>query len=468
MGAVMQHFPIFLDTAHIDIAVHGSGEVALAKLRILVKTHARLTVFAPDPEPALLDFLDENGLQARFHAPTAADLTGMRLVYGATADSEADARTAALARSAGALVNIVDNLEGSDFITPAMVDRAPVTIAIGTEGAAPVLARAIKTDLEARLPQGLGPLARAGKLFRPHAEALPMGRARRDFWADYYFRSGPEVLAEVGEGLLDHALRDLLKQHLAGDAAPGRVDLVGAGPGDPELMTLRARQLLDRADVVIHDRLVPQPILDLARREATFVPVGKQGFGPSTPQDEINAAMIAHAQAGALVVRLKGGDAGVFGRLDEETEALSAAGINWTVTPGITAASAAAAAIGTSLTRRGRNADLRLIAAHQVQGLAEHDWQSLSRPGAVTAIYMGKRAARFVQGRLLMHGADPATPVTVVVNASRPDQRILLSRLDRVAADLVAASVTGPAILLVGLTPARAEAAQPLRLTETG
>lgn len=451
----MQHFPIYLDLADARVAIAGNGAFALAKLRLLVRTPARITLFAPAPEADLESAAADFNVALVRHEAGAAHLAQVRLAYAAHGDAVADARFARLARAAGALVNVVDNLEASDYITPAIVDRAPVTVAIGTEGAAPVLARAIKTDLEDRLPQGVGPLARAGKLFRPRAELLPQGRRRRDFWADYYFRTGPQVLAEAGEELLDHALHALLEQHLNPGDEPGRVDLVGAGPGDPELMTLKARRLLDAADVVIHDRLVPQAILDLARREALFVPVGKQGFGPSTPQDDINAAMIAHAQAGARVVRLKGGDASVFARLDEETDALSAAGIAWAVTPGITAASAAAAAIGRSLTRRGRNADLRLMTAHDMQGYAEHDWQTLAMPGAVAAVYMGKKAARFLQGRLMMHGAAPTTPVTLVENAARPDQRIIASRLDRLAAD--AARLTGPAILLFGLGPARAE-----------
>lgn len=456
----MRHFPIFLDLADRLVVIAGNGPMALAKLRLLQKTEARIALFAPAPEPDLE--AAARGVALIRREARLDDLRGAALAYAAHGEAGADARLAALARAAGVPLNVVDNLEGSDFITPAIVDRDPVTVAIGTEGAAPVLARALKTDLEASLPQGLGPLARAGKLFRAEAEALPQGRARRDFWADYYFRTGPQVLAEAGEELLDHALHALLDQHLALAPETGRVDLVGAGPGDPELMTLKARRLLDAADVVIHDRLVPAAILDLARREATFVAVGKEGFGPSTPQDEINALMVLHARAGSRVVRLKGGDASVFGRLDEETGALSEAGIDWSVTPGITAASAAAAAIGASLTRRGRNSDLRLLTAHDVEGFAEHDWRALARPGAVAAIYMGKRAARFLQGRLLMHGADPATPVTLVENASRPDQRVLAFRLDT----LSAADLQGPAITLLGLAPARAAAVLPALIEE--
>ncbi|MBR3370323.1 MAG: uroporphyrinogen-III C-methyltransferase [Rhodobacteraceae bacterium] len=450
----MQHFPIFLDTAQADIAVIGNGEAALAKLRLLFKTQARITVFAPTPEPDLAQAVHAHGHSLIHRAPQAQDLAGMRLVYSATEDDTLERANAALGRSVGALVNIVDNLAGSDFITPAMVDRDPVVVAIGTEGAAPVLARAIKKDMEDRLPAGLGKLAQAGKAFRPHADALPRGRARRDFWAEYYLQAGPDLMAHPDDQSLQSALFALRDKHLGVNGATGRVDLVGAGPGDPELMTLRARRLLDRADVVIHDRLVTPAVLELARREAVFIAVGKEGFGPSTPQAQINALMVDHARQGAHVVRLKGGDAAIFARLDEETDALDAAGIDWGVTPGITAASAAAAAIGRSLTRRGRNTDLHILTAHDKDGIADLDWAALARPGAVAAIYMGKRAARVIQGRLLMQGADAATPVTLVENASHAVQTVTPCRLDTLAQTVQA--LQGPVVMLLGLTPARA------------
>lgn len=446
----MQHFPIFLDLAGARVIVAGGGEAALAKLRLLMKTAARLEVFATNPDAELEALASDGRIALHRRALVTGDVLGARLVYGAAEDKVEDARVAALGRAEGALVNIVDNLEGSDYITPAIVDRDPVVVAIGTEGAAPVMARALKADLEARLPVALGLLARVGKAFRAAADALPMGRRRRDFWAEYYDTIGPRA-AEKGEAALTPALEALLARHLALAPTAGRVDLVGAGPGDPELLTLKARRLLDRADVVIHDRLVPGAILELARREALLIAVGKEGFGPSTPQSEINRLMVEHAARGAHVVRLKGGDPSVFGRLDEETEALDGAGIDWAVVPGITAASASAAALGQSLTRRGRNASARLVTGHDVQGYAEQDWQALARPGAVAAVYMGKRAARFIQGRMLMHGAAPETPVSVVENASRPDQRILpatLASLPQVVADLA-----GPAVLLLGIAP---------------
>lgn len=236
--------------------------------------------------------------------------------------------------------------------------------------------------------------------------------------------------------------------------APGQVTFVGAGPGDPDHLTLKALRALSEAEVVIHDRLVGPGVLALANPQARLIDAGKEGFGPSTPQSDINALIVAHAAAGARVVRLKGGDSGIFGRLDEEIEALEAAGLGWSIVPGLTAAAVATAGIGQSLTRRGRNASVRIVTGHDVAGFAEQDWRGMARPGEVTAIYMGKKSARFVQGRLMMHGADPATPVTIVENASRADEQVVATTL----ADLPQAlgPIAGPAVILYGLAPRRA------------
>lgn len=461
----MKHFPIFLAMENQRLVLSGGGAAALAKLRLLLKTEARISVHAPDPAPEIIAWALTGRLTLIRRALEPGDVAGAALFYAADEDPAEDARTAAIARAEGALVNIVDDLSDSQFITPAIVDRDPVTVAIGTEGAAPVLARAIKREMEERLPPTLGALARIGKSFRRAAEALPFGRKRRDFWAEYYFRAGPRGLAEGGAEGAEAALDDLLAAHL--DAAPraGHVALVGAGPGDPELLTLKARRVLDEADVILHDRLVAPEILDLARREAVMVDVGKAGFGPATAQSAIAALMIDHAKSGAQVVRLKSGDPVIYGRLDEELTALDAAGIAWSIVPGITAASSAAAGIGQSLTQRGRNSALRILTGHDTEGFAEQDWAALARPGTTAAIYMAKRGARFLQGRLLMHGAGPQTPVTIVENASRPDQAVLESSLATLAADLDRADISGPAILLYGLAP-RAGLAQIAQLPE--
>ena len=453
----MRHFPIFLNLRGRRVVVSGAGECAVAKLRLLLKTEARVTVFGAEPVNQVLDWAREGRLTLVERAIDEGDAVCAALVYGANEDAAEDARAVEIGRRAGALTNIVDNLEDSQFITPAIVDRDPVTIAIGTEGAAPVLARRIKADLEERLPATLGKLARIGQAFRPRAEALPMGRKRRNFWSRFYFERGPEALKD-GEGAAELALEELLSEELAGRDKPGHVWLVGTGPGDPELLTLKARRLLHEADVVIHDRLVPQPILELARREATVIEVGKIPYGKSWKQEDINALLVEHGK-GSQVVRLKTGDPGIFGRLDEEMDALDEAGIAFDIVPGITSAAAAAAGIKVSLTKRGRNGALKILTGHDVNGFAEHDWRDLAKPGAVAAIYMGVRAATFLRGRLMIHGAAEDTPVTAIENASRPDQRVIASSLIDLPETLEKAAPTGPVMLFLGLSPRAAEIA---------
>lgn len=241
-------------------------------------------------------------------------------------------------------------------------------------------------------------------------------------------------------------------------AAPSvAVTFVGAGPGSAQHLTLGAFRALQGADVVVHDRLVGAEVLALIPAHVRRIDVGKEGFGPSTSQDHINATLVAEGLSGARVVRLKGGDVGIFGRLDEEIEALEAAGLSFAILPGLTASTVAAATIGQSLTRRGRNASLRIVTGHDMEGFAEQDWRGMARAGEVTAIYMGKKSARFLQGRLMMHGATAETPVTLVENVSRPDQRIIAATLATLPD--AAAGLQGPAVILYGLAPRRAASA---------
>ncbi|PSL20448.1 uroporphyrinogen-III C-methyltransferase [Shimia abyssi] len=234
---------------------------------------------------------------------------------------------------------------------------------------------------------------------------------------------------------------------------PGQVVFVGAGPGDVELLTLKALRALQNADVVIHDRLVGADVLALANPSAQLINVGKQGFGPSTDQEHINALIVRHARASLRVARIKGGDCALFARLDEEIDALDAADLPYTIIPGITAASSAVASIGQALTKRGRNASVRLLTGHDTKGFADQDWQALARPGEVAAIYMGLKAARFIQGRMIMHGANPDTPVTIVENASRPDERVIVTSLANLPDALQTLTSGAPALTLFGLAP---------------
>lgn len=238
----------------------------------------------------------------------------------------------------------------------------------------------------------------------------------------------------------------------------GHVTLAGAGPGSVDHLTLAVARALGAADVVLHDSLVSAEVLALIGPQALVIETGKRGFGKAMAQAEITTLLLTFAREGRDVLRLKSGDPGVFGRLGEELDALEAAGIGYTVLPGITAASAAAASLGQSLTERGRNKELRLITGHDAEGYAEADWATLARPGAVAAIYMGKAAARFIQGRLMMHGAAPETPVTLVENASRPDERVLAATL--ASLPQAAAGLNGPAVILLGLAPRAARSAK--------
>ncbi|MEN0001522.1 MAG: siroheme synthase CysG [Pseudomonadota bacterium] len=447
----MRHFPIFMNLEGHRVIVSGAGETAVAKLRLLLKTRAHISVFGDNPDDQIGVWAAQGRINFIERPLEVGDALCARLFYAANDDEAEDRRVAALAHADGALVNIVDNLDESQFITPAIVDRDPVTVAIGTEGAAPVLARKIKADLEEQLPSDLGVLARIGQAFRSRANLLPMGRKRRDFWTRFYFGAGAKALEKGGEQAAHQLLEELLTDAIERREAPGRVSFVGAGPGDPDLLTMKARRALHEADVVLHDRLVSAEILELARREAKIVETGKKGFGTAWKQNDINALMIEEARSGAHVVRLKSGDPSVYGRLDEEIAALHEAGIGFDVVPGITSASAAAASIGQSLTRRGRNSALRFITAHDMDGFADHEWAALARPGAVTAIYMGVKAAPHVVAQLLAHGATADTMVTVTENVSRQSQQTVSCALPDLPKRLAEARIIGPAVILIGM-----------------
>ncbi len=450
----MKHFPVYLNLCGRRVVVAGCGETAVPKLRLLMKTEAEIAVFGENPHEDVLAWAGMNQLRHHLRPVARDDISGAALVYCASGLTAEDARVAGIADELGVPANIVDNLEDSAFITPAIVDRDPVTVAIGTEGAAPVLARKLKAQIEELLPSATGMLAHVGKSLRPMVRGIPPGRERRAFWTDFYSGTGLRAFVRDGEDGARRAFGRLLAGEHAPDPHQGRVSFVGAGPGDPELLTLRARNRLHEADVVIHDRLVPEAILDLARREALVINAGKKGFGPSCRQSDINELTARHAAAGNHVVRLKSGDPSIFGRLDEETEALKDAGIEFEVVPGLSAAFAAAASFGASLTRRGRNSEVSFVTGHDADGPAELDWKGLARPGAVAAVYMGRRAAKFIRGRLLMHGADGGTPVTVVENASLPRQKRIATTLIDLPTELDSLRTSGPVVLLIGLAPA--------------
>ena len=448
----MKYFPVFLDLRNAELLFIGGTDGVLAKIRLALKTEAHLTVIA-DVVEADIKTLADSGRLAWFHRHFEfSDLKSQRIVYISTGSPVADMIVSGFARDAGMLVNVVDDPANSNTITAALVDRDPLVIAIGTEGAAPVMARRIKAELEARLSPRLGNLVAAAARLRARVSHDIPSNIRRTLW-DRFFSPAGEAAELLGEAALDRHFETLL----SGVDAPraGRVILVGAGPGDPELLTLKARKALHEADVILYDRLVDPRILELARREAKLVEVGKtSGKDSSWKQADIEALMIEEARGGATLIRLKSGDPMVFGRADEEIAALEAAHISVEVIPGITAAVAASAVLKRSLTQRGRNSSFTLLTARDMQSFAEYDWDNLAKPGRVFAIYMGVEACAFMQGRLLEHAADAQTPVHIVENVSRPNQVICSGTLAELSHLVQRTAIKGPAIIFIGLARA--------------
>ena len=450
----MRVFLASIPLEHSRVAVIGAGEPALAKLRLFADSPAELAWYAPEGEPAALE-IPPNAPVPVPRAPTPLELRGVRLVFIALSDPEQLRQTLALARASGAQVNVVDQPVLSDFHTPALIDRDQVVIGVATGGSAPILARDLRARIEAVLPQGIASVARlAGELRSTVQEKIPDFIGRRRFW-ESAFRSPAADLA--AEGQMAEARRAMVRLlNRAADpeakAAPGVVHIVGAGPGDPELLTLKALRALQDADVIIHDRLVSPEVLDRARRDARRLYVGKARGDHCVPQDQIEALMIAEARAGHRVLRLKGGDPFVFGRGGEELEAVRAAGIEVIVVPGITAALACAATTGIPLTHRDHAQAVTFVTGQPKPDGQAPDWVRLAAPNHTLAVYMGAGQAAAIQQALLEAGRDPDTPVAVVENGSRPDQACRTGRLDGLARLVEAEVPTGPALLFIGET----------------
>ena len=448
----MRYFPIFVDLKGRRVVVVGGGEEATRKVRLLLKTDALIEVIANELHPELADGSRIQWIAKSFRPDL---LDGAVLVY--SADPQLNAEVSAAAQARGIPVNAVDQADISTFIIPSIVDRDPVIVAIGTEGTAPVLAQGIRGKIDALLPQSLGNLARKAASLRAFvATKVPHGNRRRSFWQQFF--SGPlqeAVLADDAAGFELH-----FQQALSGNATPaaGRVSLVGAGPGDPELLTLKAHRRIQEADVIVYDRLVSDGVLEMARRDAIRIPVGKTPFEASPSQREINDVLLREAQKGLHVVRLKGGDPYVFGRGGEEQAFLESAGIAVDVVPGITAALGCAASARLPLTQRGHNRSITLLTAASESGIAEHDWAALAKPGQAFAIYMGVNAAGDIAGRLLDSGIAPSTPVTIVENGTLASERVLTTTIGGLWETIQFAGVTGPSMIYVGLRQARTSA----------
>jgi uroporphyrin-III C-methyltransferase / precorrin-2 dehydrogenase / sirohydrochlorin ferrochelatase len=452
----MRFLPVFLDTAAGVVIVVGSGEPARGKLRLLRAAGAHVRWFSRDADVAeeALTLSGEGRLEISFGDPLKADLSDAVAVVSAAGDA-LDAQIAARARGHRIPVNVVDRPELSTFIFPAIVDRGEVVVAIGTGGASPVLARRLRELIEALLPARIGELARLIGRHRSRFAAVPRALSPRRFWQNII--AGPVAEAALAGRSAEAEARLVAAIDGAPPSGTGKTEtvfLVGAGPGDPDLLTLRALHALADADVVFYDELVTAGVLDRARRGAEQVFVGKRRGERGVGQDEINRRMVAAARAGRRAVRLKGGAPFVFGRGGEELEYLRQAGVPVVVVPGITAALGCAAEVGLPLTFRNEAGKLVFITAERAEDAAAIDWSGLADRQTTVVVYMGLASAAAVRDGLIGAGRDGATPAAVLARGTRPDSQAAVGRLEELAA-LAAEVGEGPAILVIGEVAAR-------------
>jgi uroporphyrin-III C-methyltransferase/precorrin-2 dehydrogenase/sirohydrochlorin ferrochelatase len=450
----LARLPIFLALEGKQALVAGDGPAVAWKAELLSAAGAAVEVFAANPCEELRTVATQaprGAIALHARAWQAGDFAGAAVAVGGF-DGDAGAHVfAAAARSAGVPVNVIDKPAYCDFSFGAIVNRSPLVIGISTDGAAPVFAQAIRAKLEAMIPRGFARWANAARHWRASVQASGLSfAARRRFWQ--LFTSFAVTNPERAPAQSDFDAFLAQTRNEATAASPGSVTLVGAGPGDPELLTLRAVRALQSADIILIDDLVAPEILDFARREAKKMLVGKTGYGPSCKQDEINALMVALARSGKRVVRLKGGDPMIFGRAGEEIAACRAAGLAVEVVPGVTAAQGAAARLGVSLTQRRDARRLQYITGHAANGRLPEDvdWASLADPAATTVVYMPKKTIGELAARAMAHGLAPNTPAVAVADATRPDETIVVGTVADIGTKLDEVPLAGPMLVLVG------------------
>ncbi len=448
----MRYFPTFVDVAETPVVVVGDGEKALQKLRLLAKSEAALSLISSNPMPELVRFARAQGIQIRRDGFEPKQIDDARLVFSAHDCVVVDLAVAEAARARGIAINVVDRPTLSTFITPAIVDRDPVTVAIGTEGTAPLIAREIKATLDQRLPSALGTVARAANDLRPRVmERIRNGRKRRQVWQSLLSGAWRRAVLSGDEGAAAEAVEAVLEDDYVAQHQRGHVSLGGAGQGDPDLLTLRALQRMGEADVIVVDGLVPDAVLDYARRDAERIFVGKTGYGAAVPQDEINRILVREAMKGQTVVRLKAGDPFVFGRAVEEMRALRAAGITVDIVPGITAAHACAASIELPMTLRETVRAFSLVTGATADGTPDLDWRALAAPNQASAVYMGVRTAPILRERLIAAGASREMPVVIVENGARPNERAVATTLGALPDAIAAHELKAPSIVFIGI-----------------
>ena len=446
----MQLYPLFADLNDRPVLVVGGGDVAARKTAMLLRAGAKVTVGAPMLGPELREWVQQGRITCRTGAYQSDWQDGVWLVVAATRSRSLNLRIAADGHARQRLVNVVDDPALSSFQVPAVIDRSPLLVAISSSGVAPVLARRLRERIESLLDPALGSLLLLAQRYRARIRARYTDLTARRRFYDWLHDGPVNALLRAAQPV--HAERQLVSALSRREEPPsqGSVVLVGAGPGDPGLLTLRALRALNEADVILHDELVNPQILELARRDALKIAVGKRGGGLHTPQDAIHALLLEHAQAGQRVVRLKGGDPFVFGRGGEELEYLRSHGIAYEVVPGITAALACAAYSGVPLTHRDYAQSVRLATAHCQHSFNSLDWAELARERQTLAFYMGVSKLDEITAQLLAHGRAPSTPFALIENGSLPNQRTLSGVLGDLPALAAQHAIHAPALLILG------------------
>lgn len=445
----MNYFPLFFDLEAQRVLVVGAGAVALRKVQLLERAHAAITVVAPQIAPEVARLAASGAIELRAREFIPGDLDGARLVIVATSRRAVNRWIASLCEARGIPVNVVDDRKASRVIVPAIIDRDPVIVAVSSAGTSPVLARRLRERLEALVPRRIGLWATWLAGMRAAARRrIPSADARRRYFemlvdgpAERRFIDGDERGARrIAQRLMGSA----------GAVPAGQVTLVGAGPGDPELLTLKALRALQDADVILHDRLVPAAVLDYARRDAERISVGKSAGGLGTSQEAINGLLIEHARKGRRVVRLKGGDPFIFGRGGEELEALVRAGIAFSVVPGISAAGGCAAYAGIPLTHRDHAHAVSFVTGHGEGAGGEPDWPALARPRTTAVFYMGLARLAHIVARLMENGAPPERPAALIARGTTAEQQVVLATLGTIESRAAARRIESPALLVVG------------------
>ena len=447
----MEYLPIFFQIKHRSCLVVGGGSIAARKVALLRKAQAEVTVVSPELCAELAGLSQDGLIQHKAREFKDSDLEECVMVIAATDQHEINEHISDLANNLRLPVNVVDNPGQGSFIMPSIIDRSPVVIAVSTGGSSPVLARLIRTRLEGSIPAAYGQLAKLVESFRDKVKAaFPNVGSRRHFWEKILEGTVAELVFTGHETEAEQMLDKAIAEKSETPDIPGEVFLVGAGPGDPELLTFRALRLMQQADVVVYDRLVSPAIMEMVRRDAEIVYVGKERDKHTMQQENINQLLVRLAKEGKRVLRLKGGDPFIFGRGGEEIELLAQEGVAFQVVPGITAATGCSSYAGIPLTHRDYAQSCVFVTGHLKDGSVDLNWKALAHPNQTVVFYMGLHGAPTLCKEMVANGLPASTPVALVEQGTTPQQRVYIATLDTLLDVIASKDIKPPTLIIVG------------------